>query len=134
MDVKPLELIVTIICATQQQWMLMFNMTMRLGDKRIENQSPHLRHQIRKLNFFRLIHESDQACWESTRMDRRCFAILCTMLRTRKGLEVIQYVDIEEMVYNFLSYSSTHVKNRVVRRHFARSSETVSGHSVLISS
>ena len=130
MDIEPNELIaiLTIICTTQQQWMLMFNMIMRLGDRRIENQSPHLRHQIRQLNFFRLIHESDIARRESTRMDRRCFTILCTMLRIRGGLEATQYVDVEEMVAIFLHIVAHDVKNRVARRHFARSGETVSRH------
>ncbi|KAL0559128.1 hypothetical protein IC582_003718 [Cucumis melo] len=114
MDIEPNELIaiLTIICITQQQWMLMFNMIMRLGDRRIENQSPHLRHQIRQLNFFRLIHESDIARRESTRMDRRCFTILCTMLRIRGGLEATQYVDVEEMVAIFLHIVARDVKNK----------------------
>ena len=103
-------------------------MIMRLGDRRIENQSPHLRHQIRQLNFFRLIHESDIVCRESTRMDQRCFTILCTMLRTRGGLETTQYVDVEEMVAIFFHIVAHDVKNRVARRHFARSGETVSRH------
>ncbi|KAL0559281.1 hypothetical protein IC582_003882 [Cucumis melo] len=130
MDIEPNELIaiLTVICTTQQQWMLMFNMIMRLGDRRIENQSSHLRHQIRQLNFFRLIRESDITCRESTRMDRRCFTILCTMLRTKGGLEATQYVDVEEMVAIFLHIVAHDVKNRVARRHFARSGETVSRH------
>ena len=130
MDIEPNELIaiLIVICTTQQQWMLMFNMIMRLGDRRIENQSPHLRHQIRQLKFFRLGHESDLACRESTRMDRRCFTILCTMLRTRGGLEATQCVDFEEMVAIFLHIVAQDSKNRVARQHFARSGETVSRH------
>ncbi|TYK07921.1 hypothetical protein E5676_scaffold265G00330 [Cucumis melo var. makuwa] len=61
-------------------------------------------------------------------MDRRCFTILCTMLRTRGGLEATQYVDVKEMVVIFLHIVAHDVKNRVARRHCARSGETVSRH------
>ncbi|KAA0033487.1 uncharacterized protein E6C27_scaffold261G00210 [Cucumis melo var. makuwa] len=50
------------------------------------------------------------------------------MLRTRGGLEATQYVDVEEMVTIFLHIVAHDVKNRVARRHFARSGETVSRH------
>ncbi|KAA0056666.1 putative nuclease HARBI1 [Cucumis melo var. makuwa] len=52
-------------------------------------------------------------------MDQRCFTILCTMLRTRGGLEATQYVDVEETVAIFLYIVAYDVKNRVARRHFA---------------
>ncbi|KAA0041970.1 putative nuclease HARBI1 [Cucumis melo var. makuwa] len=61
-------------------------------------------------------------------MDRRCFTILCTMLRIRGGLEATQYVDVEEMVAIFLHIVAHDIKNRVARRHFARSGETMSRH------
>ncbi|TYK08067.1 retrotransposon protein [Cucumis melo var. makuwa] len=61
-------------------------------------------------------------------MDQRCFTILCTMLRTRGGLEATQYVDVEEMTAIFLHIVAHDVKNRVARRHFARSDATVSRH------
>ncbi|TYK02222.1 putative nuclease HARBI1 [Cucumis melo var. makuwa] len=61
-------------------------------------------------------------------MDQRCFTILCTMLRTRGGLETTQYVDVEEMVAIFFHIVAHDVKNRVARRHFARSGETMSRH------
>ena len=70
----------------------------------------------RALNSFRLIHKNDLACGKSTWMDRRCFTILCTMLRTRGGLEATQCVDVEEMVAIFLHIIVAHdVKNRVAR-------------------
>ncbi|XP_008462938.1 uncharacterized protein LOC103501200 [Cucumis melo] len=50
------------------------------------------------------------------------------MLRTRGGLEATQYVDVEETVAIFLYIVAYDVKNRVARRHFARSSEIVSRH------
>ena len=50
------------------------------------------------------------------------------MLRTRGGLEATQYVDVEEMVAIFLHIVAHDIKNRVARRHFARSGETMSRH------
>ncbi|KAA0059805.1 putative nuclease HARBI1 [Cucumis melo var. makuwa] len=53
-------------------------------------------------------------------MERRCYTILCTMLRTRGRLEATQYVNVEEMVAIFLHIVAHDVKNRIARRHFAR--------------
>ncbi|KAL0560701.1 hypothetical protein IC582_001112 [Cucumis melo] len=50
------------------------------------------------------------------------------MLRTRGGLEATQYVDVEEMVAILLHIVAHDVKNKVARRYFARSDETVSRH------
>ncbi|XP_022134312.1 uncharacterized protein LOC111006603 [Momordica charantia] len=63
MDIEPHELIaiLTLLCASQCQFVLILDSVMK-GQRRIGNQSPHLRHQIRQLNFFRLIHEDDLAC------------------------------------------------------------------------
>lgn len=128
MDIEPHELIaiLTLLCASQCQFVLILDSIMK-GQRRIGNQSPHLRHQIRQLNFFRLIHEDDLACWESTRMDRRGFAILCTMLRTTGGLSVTQYVDVEEMIAIVLHILAHGVKNKVIWRHISKSGETMSG-------
>ncbi|KAM6588896.1 hypothetical protein CsatA_011501 [Cannabis sativa] len=86
------------------------------------------RHQIRQLNYYRMIYESDLACIESTRMDRRTFFILCHHLKTTGGLKGSKNVDVEEMVAIFLHIIAHDVKNRIVRRQFARSGETVSRH------
>ncbi|XP_038880502.1 uncharacterized protein LOC120072165 [Benincasa hispida] len=61
-------------------------------------------------------------------MDRRCFAILCTLLRTTGGLVGTEVVDVEEMVAMFLHILAHDVKNRVVRRQFVKLSDTVSRH------
>lgn len=50
------------------------------------------------------------------------------MLRTTSRLTPTQCVDVEEMVAMFLHILAHDVKNRVVRRQFARSGETVSRH------
>ncbi|XP_050941514.1 protein ALP1-like [Cucumis melo] len=54
-------------------------------------------------------------------MDRRCFAILCHLLRTIPGLTSTEVVDVEEMVAMFLHILAHDVKNRVIQREFMRS-------------
>ncbi|KAA0055382.1 retrotransposon protein [Cucumis melo var. makuwa] len=49
-----------------------------------------------------MIHESNLVCRQSTRMDRRTFAILCHLLRNVAGLSSTEIVDVEEMVAMFL--------------------------------
>ncbi|XP_050942532.1 uncharacterized protein LOC127149987 [Cucumis melo] len=61
-------------------------------------------------------------------MDRRCFAILCHLLRTIAGLTSTEVVDVEEMVAMFLHILAHDVKNRVIQREFMRSGETISRH------
>uniref|UniRef100_A0A9I9E9Y0 DUF8040 domain-containing protein n=1 Tax=Cucumis melo TaxID=3656 RepID=A0A9I9E9Y0_CUCME len=73
-----------------------------------------------------MIHESDLVCQQSTRMDRRTFAILCHLLRNVAGLSSTEIVDIEEMVAMFLHVLAHDVKNRVIQRKFVRFGETVS--------
>ena len=106
--------------------MLMIINRRRLSRKKILGESSLRRHQIRQLNYYRMIHESDLACLESTRMDRRTFFILCHHLRTIGGLQGTKNMDVEEMVAIFLHIISHDVKNRIIRRHFVRSGETVS--------
>ncbi|XP_008455792.1 protein ALP1-like [Cucumis melo] len=61
-------------------------------------------------------------------MDRRCFAILCHLLRTTAGLVETEVIDVEEMVAMFLHILAHDVKNRMIQREFVRSGETVSRH------
>uniref|UniRef100_A0A9I9EGH5 DUF8040 domain-containing protein n=1 Tax=Cucumis melo TaxID=3656 RepID=A0A9I9EGH5_CUCME len=61
-------------------------------------------------------------------MDRRCFAILCHLLRIIVGLTSTEFVDVEEMVAMFLHILVRDVKNRVIQREFMRSSKTISRH------
>ncbi|KAL5553402.1 hypothetical protein UlMin_040803 [Ulmus minor] len=72
-----------------------------------------------------MIHESDLACIENTRMNRRTFSILCQYLITIVGLKGTKNMDVEEMVVIFLHIISHDVKNRIMRRQFARSGETI---------
>ncbi|KAA0035412.1 putative nuclease HARBI1 [Cucumis melo var. makuwa] len=61
-------------------------------------------------------------------MNRRCFAILCHLLRTIGGLTSTEVIDVEEMVAMFLHILAHDVKNRVIQREFMRSGETISRH------
>ncbi|TYK30845.1 retrotransposon protein [Cucumis melo var. makuwa] len=54
-------------------------------------------------------------------MDRRCFTILCHLLRTIAGLRSTEVVDVEEMVAMFLHILAHDVKNCVIQREFMRS-------------
>ncbi|KAA0054346.1 retrotransposon protein [Cucumis melo var. makuwa] len=96
--------------------------------KRITHIPYETRHRIRQLAYFRMIHGSDLVCRQSTRMDRRCFAILCHLLRTIAGLTSTEVVDVEEMVAMFLNILAHDVKNRVIQREFMRLGETISRH------
>ena len=86
------------------------------------------RSQIRQINYHTLIHESDLACLETTRMDRKAFSILCGLLRTRGNLSGTKNMNVEEMVAMFLHILSHDLKNRMVKRLYARSGETISRH------
>ncbi|TYK05796.1 retrotransposon protein [Cucumis melo var. makuwa] len=88
--------------------------------------------RIRQLAYFRMIHESDLVCRQSTRMDRRTFAILCHLLQTVSGLSSTEIVDVEEMVAMFLHVLAHDMKNSVIQREFVRSDETVSRHFNLV--
>ncbi|KAL4028733.1 hypothetical protein IC575_011943 [Cucumis melo] len=85
-------------------------------------------HRIRELVYFRMIHEPDLVCRQSTRMDRQTFAILCHLLRNVAGLSSTEIVDVEKMVAMFLHVLAHDVKNRVIQWEFVRSGETVSRH------
>ena len=86
----------------------------------------HDRHLVREVNFERIVFISDLACIENTRMDRRAFHVLCDMLKGVGKLEPSKNMSVEEMVAMFLHIIAHDVKNRVVKRQFMRSQETVS--------
>ena len=84
------------------------------------------RHIIRQLNFRRMVSESDLVCIENIRMDRSTFYKLCNMLQTIGRLAPTKNMNVEEMVAIFLYIISHHAKNRIIKREFVRSGETVS--------
>ncbi|XP_061362876.1 protein ALP1-like [Gastrolobium bilobum] len=69
---------------------------------------------------------TDTACIENTRMDRRCFHNLCDLLKTVGMLQPSRHMGIEELVAMFLHILAHDVKNRVIKRQFMRSGETIS--------
>ncbi|KAA0045064.1 retrotransposon protein [Cucumis melo var. makuwa] len=101
-------------------------------NRRITHIPSDTRHRIRQLAYFCMIHELDLMCRQSTRMNRRTFAILCHLLRIVFGLLSTEIVDIEEMVELFLHVLAHDVKNRIIQREFVRSGETVSRHFNLV--
>ncbi|KAA0065893.1 retrotransposon protein [Cucumis melo var. makuwa] len=127
MDEHELASIVNAFIASQRQLLLMLEL-LKNDTKRITHIPYETRHRIRQLAYFRMIHGSDLVCRQSTRMDRRCFAILCHLLRTIAGLTSTEVVDVEEMVAMFLYILAHDVKNRVIQREFMRSGETISRH------
>ncbi|KAL0561138.1 hypothetical protein IC582_001558 [Cucumis melo] len=131
MDQQTLLGVLTAFTLTQRQIFLTLELLMN-DNRRITHTSFDTRHRIRQLAYFRMIHESDLVSHQSTRMDRRTFAILCHLLRTVFGLSSTKIVDVEEMVAMFLHVLAHDVKNRVIQREFVRSSETVSRHFNLV--
>ncbi|XP_057446469.1 protein ANTAGONIST OF LIKE HETEROCHROMATIN PROTEIN 1-like [Lotus japonicus] len=71
---------------------------------------------------------NDVACIENTRMDRAAFHKLCEMLRTVGGLLPTRHMCVEELVAMFLHILAHHAKNRIIKRQFVRSGETISRH------
>ncbi|XP_050378473.1 protein ALP1-like [Argentina anserina] len=59
-------------------------------------------------------------------MDRRCFGLLCELLRTDGRIKNDGLVSVEEQVCCFVHTLAHHVKNRTIRGRFYRSGETVS--------
>ncbi|KAA0036563.1 retrotransposon protein [Cucumis melo var. makuwa] len=131
MDQQTVLGIPTVFTLAQRQILLTLELLMN-DNKRITYTPSDTRHRIRQLAYFRMIHESDLVCRQSTRMDRRTFAILCHLLRTVSSLSSTEIVDVEEMVAMFLHVLAHDVKNRVIQREFVRSGETVSLHFNLV--
>ncbi|KAL0541780.1 hypothetical protein IC582_021837 [Cucumis melo] len=131
MDQQTLLGVLTTFTLVQRQILLTLELLMN-DNRRITYTSSDTRHRIRQLAYFHMIHESDLVCHQSTRMDRRTFAILCHLLRIVSGLSSTEIVDVEEMVAMFLHVLAHDVKNRVIQREFIQSGETVSRHFNLV--
>ena len=127
MDLENIRTILTVFIVTQRQLLLILE-ALKNDNKRVTHTPYETRHQIRQLAYFRMVHASDLVCRQSTRMDKRTFAILCHLLRTRAGLTSIECIDVEEMVAMFLHILAHDVKNRVIQWDFVRYRETVSHH------
>lgn len=84
------------------------------------------RHLVRELTLRRMVFNGDLECLENTRMDRHSFHRLCDMLKTTGRLSATRNMNVEEMVAMFLHIVAHDVKNRVIKRQFARSGETIS--------
>ena len=131
MDNQNIRTILSVFTSTHNQLVLLLDALMN-DNKRVTHTPYQIRHQIRQLSYFRIIHSSDLVCRENTRMDGRIFSILCHLLRTIAGLTSIEIIDVKEMVAMFLHILAHDVKNRVIQRDFVRSGETVSRHFNLV--
>ncbi|KAL0552259.1 hypothetical protein IC582_011367 [Cucumis melo] len=131
MDEQTLIGVLTAFTLTQRQILLTLELLMN-NNKHLPHTPPVTRHRIRELAYFRMIHESNLVCRQSTRMDRRTFAILCHLLKNVAGLSSTEIVNVEEMVAMFLHVLAHDVKNHVIQREFVRSGETVSRHFNII--
>ncbi|KAL4022707.1 hypothetical protein IC575_016451 [Cucumis melo] len=126
MDQQTLIGVLTAFTLVQCQILLTLKLLMN-NNKCLPHTSSDTRHRIRELAYFRMIHESDLVCRQSTQMDRRTFAILCHLLRNVAGLSSTEIVDVEEMIAMFAILAHD-VKNRIIQREFVRFGETVSRH------
>ncbi|XP_061369995.1 protein ALP1-like [Gastrolobium bilobum] len=84
------------------------------------------RANLRTIYFHRVVYISETACIENTRMDRRSFIKLCELLKAVGGLEPTKHMGVEELVAIFLHILAHDVKNRIIKRKFLRSGETIS--------
>ncbi|KAL4030828.1 hypothetical protein IC575_009080 [Cucumis melo] len=85
-------------------------------------------HRIRQLAYVRMIHASNLVCRQNTRMDHRCFTIMCHLLKTIARLTSMEVVDVEEIVAMFLHILAHDVKNRVIQWEFMQSGEIIFRH------
>ncbi|XP_060968634.1 uncharacterized protein LOC115718073 [Cannabis sativa] len=86
------------------------------------------RHETRLKYLDSLIGESDIACVNDLRMNRRTFGVLCELLHTDGRVKRNGSVTIEEQVCMFVHTLAHHVKNRTLNARFKRSGETISRH------
>ena len=84
------------------------------------------RYHIRSLNLDKMLFQNDKQSVENCRMDRKTFARLCQLLKTEGMLKENRNMSVEEMVISFLHIIVHHMKNNVLKRQIARSSEIVS--------
>lgn len=107
-------------------FMIMYGSANRHYQKYMLKNRTFVRYETRVEHMNRLVRESDVACIDQLRMDRRAFAILCELLRTAGQLKVTGNFIIEEKVAMFLNILAHHTKNRVIKFQYRRSGETVS--------
>ncbi|CAH9114652.1 unnamed protein product [Cuscuta epithymum] len=102
--------------------------------KRSQKGNAYQRYTIRCLNIRSMIWDDDIECVDNIRMDRRAFYKLCNMVESIGLLWSTKNTSIEEMLASFLYILAHNTKNRVAKREFVRSGETISRHfnSVLL--
>lgn len=110
MDPQDIDTILTVFTTSRCQ--LLMTLKLLVNDhKRIQHTPLDTRHRIRQLMYFCLIHKSNLVCRQSTRMNKRCFSILCHPLKTTGALASTGVIDIEEIVAMFLHILAHDMKN-----------------------
>uniref|UniRef100_A0A9I9ELW0 V-SNARE coiled-coil homology domain-containing protein n=1 Tax=Cucumis melo TaxID=3656 RepID=A0A9I9ELW0_CUCME len=100
MDPHEIAAVVSAFIIAQRQMLLILEALLH-DNKRKTHIPADARHRIRQLTYFCMIHASDLVCRESTRMDRRCFAIFCHV--GRDSLPIFQHgVDVVLRLYDEL--------------------------------
>lgn len=96
--------------------------------KSLKGQRYHNDFFARKTIVYDYAYASDDTSVSQLRMNRRPFIRLCFMLETIEKLKETKNMEIDEQVAIFLHILAHHVKNRVIKQRFKRSSETISRH------
>lgn len=115
-------------CFTLMTMILCYLVLSKCLKKRKRSWDCYERSLVRVVHFHRIIYMSDVSCIENTRMDRAAFHKLCEMLKVVGRLLPTRHMCVEELVAMFLHILAYHVKNRMIRRQFVRSDETISRH------
>lgn len=131
MDQEDIATILTVFTTSQRQLLMMLKLLMN-DNKRIQHTPFDIRHSIKQLAYFPIIYESDLVYCQGTRMDKRCFSILCHLLKTTARLTSKEIVDVEEMVAMFFHVVVHDVKNQVIQREFVWFDETTFWHSNIV--
>ena len=80
MSLENIATILIVFTVSQRQLLMTLDELLK-DNKRLTYTPYEIRHRIRQLAYFRMIHESDLVCHQSTRMERRTFVVLCNLLR-----------------------------------------------------
>ena len=95
------------------------------------SKQPSLHNPIHRLDYLDgMIVESDIACIEQLRMDRRTFNIFISLVREVRGLRDTKNMVVEEMVAIFLHLLAFEEKNKEIKYDFHRLGETISRHFI----
>ena len=97
-----------------------------LRKRKIMKYNYHSRILVCNVNFQGIVFINNLASVENIRMDKFLFHKLCDMLKVIGEVEPTRNMSVEEMIANFLHILTHDINNRVIKRQFMRSGETIS--------